>query len=82
MSGSSVGAAALRGGSEPQASARLTSALPKWWPLFAITLLAAVLRLGTLGRQSLWYDEAFTPVHVLRASLGASLHNIVHTENT
>jgi hypothetical protein len=56
--------------------------LPRWWPLAAITLLAAVLRLSTLGQQSLWYDEAFTPVHVLRASLLTTLHNVVHTENT
>jgi hypothetical protein len=48
----------------------------------AITALAAFLRFATLGSQSLWYDEAFTPVHVLRASLGATLHNVVHTENT
>jgi hypothetical protein len=83
MSGSSAAAAALQGGSEPQApAAQRTSALPAWWPLLAITLLAAALRLGTLGQQSLWYDEAFTPVHVLRASLGATLHNVVHTENT
>ncbi len=53
-----------------------------WWPLLAILLLAAALRLSTLGLQSFWYDEAFTPVHVLRASLGGTLHNVVHTENT
>jgi mannosyltransferase len=53
-----------------------------WWALLAITLLAAILRLATLGSQSFWYDEAFTPVHVLRASIGATLHNVVHTENT
>ena len=62
--------------------AERASRLAAWWPLVAITLLAAVLRLGTLGSQSFWYDEAFTPVHVLRASLGATLHNVVHTENT
>jgi hypothetical protein len=62
--------------------ARRARALPSWWPLAAITTLAAVLRLATLGSQSFWYDEAFTPVHVLRASLGATLHNVVHTENT
>ena len=44
--------------------------LPRWWPLAALTLLAAALRLSTLGLQSFWYDEAFTPVHVLHASLG------------
>lgn len=57
-------------------------ALPRWWPLVAITALAGVLRFATLGSQSLWYDEAFTPVHVLRASFGTTLHNVVHTENT
>ncbi len=58
------------------------SAFARWWPLAAITALAALLRLATLGSQSFWYDEAFTPVHVLRASLGATLHNVAHTENT
>ena len=53
-----------------------------WWPLAALTLLAAVLRLSTLGLQSFWYDEAFTPVHVLHAGLVATLHAVVHTENT
>jgi mannosyltransferase len=57
-------------------------ALAPWWPLLAILLLAAALRLSTLGLQSFWYDEAFTPVHVLRAGLGTTLHNVVHTENT
>jgi mannosyltransferase len=53
-----------------------------WWVLPALTLLAAALRLSTLGQQSLWYDEAFTPVHVLRGSLGSTLHNLLHSENT
>lgn len=57
-------------------------ALPGWWPLAAITLLGAVLRLSTLDLQSFWYDEAFTPVHVLHASLSATLHGVVHTENS
>ncbi len=61
------------------ASVRLAS---DWWPLIALILLAAALRLMTLGSQSLWYDEAFTPVHVFRAGLGATLHNVAHTENT
>jgi uncharacterized membrane protein len=56
--------------------------LPAWWPLAALTLLAAVLRLSTLGEQSFWYDEAFTPVHVLHPSLTATLRSVVHTENT
>jgi mannosyltransferase len=56
--------------------------LPAWWPLAALVLLAAVLRLATLDEQSFWYDEAFTPVHVLHTSLGATLRGVAHTENT
>ena len=53
-----------------------------WWPLALLVVLAAGLRLGTLNLQSFWYDEAFTPVHVLHAGLGATLRAFVHTENT
>jgi mannosyltransferase len=60
----------------------LRARLPAWWPLAALTLLTAVLRLSTLGAQSFWYDEAFTPVHVLHPSLWATLRSVVHTENT
>jgi hypothetical protein len=56
--------------------------LPGWWPLAALTLLAGALRLSTLDLQSFWYDEAFTPVHVLHPSLWATLRSVVHTENT
>jgi mannosyltransferase len=56
--------------------------LPAWLPLAVLVVLAAGLRLSTLGLQSFWYDEAFTPVHVLNASLGATLRAMVHTENT
>lgn len=56
--------------------------LPPWWPLAALTILAAILRLSTLGAQSFWYDEAFTPVHVLHPNLTATLRSVVHTENT
>ena len=45
-------------------------------------ILAAALRLATLDLQSFWYDEAFTPVHVLHPSLWATLRSVVHTENT
>ena len=57
-------------------------ALAPWWPLVALTLLAAGLRFGTLDLQSFWYDEAFTPVRVLHPSLWATLRSVVHTENT
>jgi mannosyltransferase len=56
--------------------------LPSWWPLAALILLAAVLRLATLTEQSFWYDESFTPVHVLHTGLGATLKALVHRENT
>ncbi|HYB23455.1 MAG TPA: hypothetical protein VED41_06645, partial [Solirubrobacteraceae bacterium] len=56
--------------------------LARWWPLVALTLLAAALRLSTLDLQSFWYDEAFTPVHVLHPSLWATLRSVVHSENT
>lgn len=61
---------------------RVRNATAPWWPLAAITLLAAVLRLSTLDLQSFWYDEAFTPIHVLHPSLWATLRSVVHTENT
>ncbi|MBA3809157.1 MAG: glycosyltransferase family 39 protein [Solirubrobacterales bacterium] len=44
--------------------------------------LAALLRLSTLDLQSLWYDEAFTPVHVLHPSVWATLRSVAHTENS
>jgi mannosyltransferase len=66
----------------PASPAARASGWPAWWPLAALTLLAAALRLPTLGTQSLWYDEAFTPVHVLHASLGATLHAVSQTENS
>jgi mannosyltransferase len=56
--------------------------LPPWWPLAVLILLAAVLRLATLTEQSFWYDESFTPVHVLHVGLGATLNAVVHSENT
>jgi mannosyltransferase len=57
-------------------------ALPAWWPLAAATLVAAALRFSTLDLQSFWYDEAFTPVHVLHASLAATMSSVAHHENT
>jgi 4-amino-4-deoxy-L-arabinose transferase-like glycosyltransferase len=56
--------------------------LPPWWPLGALILLAAALRLATLTEQSFWYDESFTPVHVFHPGLGATLKAVVHSENT
>jgi 4-amino-4-deoxy-L-arabinose transferase-like glycosyltransferase len=79
VSGRDAGAARETGGHGRGALAR---SLPAWWPLAALTLLAAILRLSTLGAQSFWYDEAFTPVHVLHPSLTATLRAVVHTENT
>jgi mannosyltransferase len=76
-------AAGGRGAGSPQTSpASAASSLARWWPLAALTLLAAILRLSTLDLQSFWYDEAFTPVHVLHPSLWATLRSVAHTENT
>jgi mannosyltransferase len=77
-----VSAAAYTTGAPALAQTRARSRLTHWWPLIALTLLAAALRLSTLDLQSFWYDEAFTPVHVLHASLWATLRSVVHTENT
>jgi hypothetical protein len=75
--------AAVGSAGAPAASAApRTRALPSWWPVAALTLLAAGLRFGTLELQSFWYDEAFTPVHVLHASLWATLRGVAHTENS
>lgn len=54
----------------------------RWWPLAALLLLAAALRLSTLDLQSFWYDEAYVPVHTLHASLAATLRSVEHRENT
>jgi mannosyltransferase len=64
------------------ASPRAASSERTWWPLAALIVLAAALRLPTLGAQSLWYDEAFTAVHVFHPSLSATLSAMVHTENS
>jgi len=56
--------------------------LPSWWPLAALLLLGAATRLPTISLQSFWYDEAYTPVHVLHGSLAATLHSVVASEKT
>jgi hypothetical protein len=68
--------------SAPVRAPRAARGLARWWPLAALTVAAAALRLSTLGLQSFWYDEAFTPVHVLHPSLWATLRSVVHSENT
>jgi mannosyltransferase len=73
--------APLPAGAHRSAATR-ARALAAWWPLAALVVLAAALRLSTLDLQSFWYDEAFTPVHVLHPSLWATLRAMVHTENT
>ncbi len=82
-----MNAASMPSGAVRQEDARVQTgggarSLPAWWPLAALTILAAALRLSTLDLQSFWYDEAFTPVHVLHPSLWATLRSVVHSENT
>ena len=76
----SAGAVAAR--ERSSAGEASADGLARWWPLALLMLAAAVLRLSTLDLQSLWYDEAFTPVHVLHASLSATLRAMVHSENS
>lgn len=71
-----------RAAAPPAAAALSRPRLRSWWPLAALIVLAALLRLATLDEQSFWYDEAFTPVHVLHSGLGATLRAVVHHENT
>jgi mannosyltransferase len=71
-----------RAGEHMAAGSGQQGALPAWWPLVALIVLGAALRLSTLDLQSFWYDEAFTPVHVLRANLFTTLRGVLHTENT
>jgi hypothetical protein len=70
------------GSRDEGADAHGLARLPAWWPLAVLTVIAAALRFSTLDLQSFWYDEAFTPVHVLHASLVSTLHGVVRTENT
>jgi mannosyltransferase len=61
----------------------VTSARVRLWSAPAgLLIAAAAIRLSTLGLQSFWYDEAFTPVHVLRVGFANTLHGIVNTENS
>ncbi|MGO9490193.1 MAG: glycosyltransferase family 39 protein [Solirubrobacteraceae bacterium] len=66
----------------PATASPARAGIARWWPLAALTLLAAALRLSTLDLQSFWYDEAFTPVHVLHPSLWATLRSVSHSENS
>ena len=69
--------------SPPQAGEPGPSSIGSWWwPLVALVVLAAALRLSTLDLQSFWYDEAYVPVHTLHASLTATLRSVEHRENT
>lgn len=50
--------------------------------LIGLLVLAAAVRLSTIGLQDFWFDEAFTPVHVLHPSIVATMETMAHTENT
>lgn len=65
-----------------QARGPSRDALLRLWPLAALVIFAALVRLPTLGLQSFWFDEAFTPVHVLHPSIVATMKTMAHTENT
>jgi mannosyltransferase len=71
-----------RGGRTFRGAAASRTFLAAWWPLVALLVLAAALRLSTVGLQSFWYDEAYVPAHTLHPSLAATLRSVVHRENT
>lgn len=52
------------------------------WALVGLLALAAAVRLSTIGLQSFWFDEAFTPVHVIHPSIVTSMEAMAHTENS
>ncbi len=81
----------------PEQSATLPSALrpadrggtsaparPAAWPwaLIGLLVLAAAVRLSTNGLQSFWFDEAYTPVHVIHPSIVTTMETMAHTENS
>ncbi len=82
--GAAAPSTAAAGSASPSAPAAEAAAthLPSWWPLAGLLVFAALVRLPTLGLQSFWFDEAFTPVHVLHPSIVASMETMAHTENT
>ena len=65
----------------PSLSRRASGALSPAMVAVAVTLLAAVARLPTLGQQSYWLDEGYT-VRLLRMSFSGMLHAIPRTEST
>jgi mannosyltransferase len=75
------GSKGLGGAVGRKANAR-REVLTRWWPLAALVVLAALLRLTTLDLQSFWYDEAYVPAHTLHPSLIATLRSVEHRENT
>jgi hypothetical protein len=80
--GSAAPAAAVPADAGRDAALAAVAGWRRWWPLAALLVVAAVLRFATIDLQSLWYDEAFTPIRVLHNGLGATLRTVVHTENT
>ena len=63
------------------AGAATDSLRPPWVEVAAVTALAAVLRLGTLGLQSYEFDEAAT-LHVIRGSFTDMLQGVARHEST
>jgi len=51
------------------------------WIVIGLTIVAAVVRFATIGRQSYWADEALT-VHEVRMPFVAMLNAVAHAETT
>ncbi|MHB1539246.1 MAG: glycosyltransferase family 39 protein [Solirubrobacteraceae bacterium] len=83
--GAGVSARRLAGIATPQrrhTEASTTTGGGSLWPLYLLIALAAAVRLSSIDLQSFWFDEAFTPVHVIHHSLAATMSTMSRTENT
>jgi len=74
--------AAAKASAPPRSSTAPASLRRGGWLLVALIAGGAALRFSTLGLQSLWYDEAFGPVHLFNGSFGHLLSELPRTENT
>ena len=77
----SVGAAEQQFPGTTGASRTAVAVSPATAAVAALTLLAAVLRFSTLGRQGYWYDEGNT-VLIMHPSIGGMLGLLARNEST
>jgi uncharacterized membrane protein len=64
-----------------RASSRLRAVPADVWALWALVVVATVIRILTIDNQSLWTDEALT-AYEAHLPLGAMLNTVAHVETT